>query len=110
MLHHTALHALGSFPLAAGTNCEREVHRLAGWSACLTMGGQAKAKIIPTLTILLSVQSLMGFWISTRPGQGGSRPSQSGRQSHLGGQLDKFLVYRIASHHRITTLAAAKHC
>lgn len=52
LLHHTALHALGSFPLAAGTNCEREVDRLAGWFCMSDSGGQARPKIIPTLTIL----------------------------------------------------------
>lgn len=107
-LHRTALccttpHCtlLGSFPLAAGTNCEREVDRLARWSACLTVVGRQRprsSRPCPFYCILSSVnQSLMAFWSSTRPGQGGSRPIQS----HLGGNLTNsscIASLRIASH------------
>lgn len=115
--HHTpALHALGSFPLAAGTNCEREVDRRAGWS-CMSDSGWAgragkagRAKIVPTPDHSAVLSVIDGFASRLAPGQGGISAQSVTPRRHL----DKFLVSIIASHriapHRTATPAAAKHC
>ena len=85
MLHHTALHALGSFPLAAGTNCEREVDRRAGWVCMSDNGWAGKAKITPTPTLLLFLSVIDGFSnLDSTTMAGGSIIFGPASQSHLG--------------------------